>query len=33
VLVEAKATLKQTGEFAGKLNNETAPQLKPPSMK
>ena len=28
VLVEAKATLKQTGEFAGKLNNETAPQLK-----
>jgi paraquat-inducible protein B len=28
VLVEAKVTLKQAGEFAGKLNNETAPQLK-----
>ena len=28
VLVEAKGTLKQAGEFAGKLNNETAPQLK-----
>jgi paraquat-inducible protein B len=28
VLKEARATLKQTGEFAGKLNNETAPQLK-----
>jgi paraquat-inducible protein B len=28
VLVEAKVTIKQAGEFAGKLNNETAPQLK-----
>jgi paraquat-inducible protein B len=27
-LQEATATLKQAGEFAGKLNNETAPQLK-----
>jgi paraquat-inducible protein B len=27
-LKEAKVTLKQAGEFAGKLNNETAPQLK-----
>jgi paraquat-inducible protein B len=28
VLVEAKGTIKQAGEFAGKLNSETAPQLK-----
>jgi len=28
VLVEAKGTIKQAGEFAGKLNNETAPRLK-----
>jgi paraquat-inducible protein B len=28
VLVEAKVTIKQAGEFAGKLSNETAPQLK-----
>lgn len=28
VLVEAKGTIRQAGEFAGKLNNETAPQLK-----
>jgi paraquat-inducible protein B len=27
-LKEAKLTLKQAGEFTGKLNNETAPQLK-----
>ncbi len=27
-LREAKVALKQAGEFAGKLNNETAPQLK-----
>ncbi|MCM2265788.1 MAG: MlaD family protein [Desulfuromonadales bacterium] len=27
-LKEAKVALKQAGEFAGKLNNETAPQLK-----
>ncbi len=27
-LQEATATLKQAGEFAGRLNNETAPQLK-----
>jgi paraquat-inducible protein B len=27
-LKEAKMTLKQAGEFAGKLNSETAPQLK-----
>lgn len=28
VLTESKVTLRQAGEFAGKLNNETAPQLK-----
>jgi len=27
-ITEAKIALKQAGEFAGKLNNETAPQLK-----
>jgi paraquat-inducible protein B len=27
VLVEAKATIQQAGEFAGRLNDETAPQL------